>query len=226
MRNKLKFGKGAPMSFLSSVRCKEKPISTRKQVLHTVAIAFFGIALGTFSKFLDTTPANALPFLFQYLDLTNFLGRFAIWVLLGICISIYSNSAMRASINAFVFFLAMVGSYYLYSKLVAGFFPKSYAMIWFAFTAISPLLAFLCWYAKGKSRVSNVLSAIIIAVLFNMTFIYGWFYFAMRSILELMVFIVGLIILKRDTIKATMVMVASAIVLAVFLDLLIPFHFG
>lgn len=72
--NKTGFGKGAPMSFLSSVRCKEKPISTRKQVLHTVAIAFFGIALGTFSKFLDTTPANALPFLFQYLDLTNFLA--------------------------------------------------------------------------------------------------------------------------------------------------------
>lgn len=104
MRNKLKFGKGAPMSFLSSVRCKEKPISTRKQVLHTVAIAFFGIALGTFSKFLDTTPANALPFLFQYLDLTNFLGRFAIWALLGICISIYSNSAMRHPLTHLYFF--------------------------------------------------------------------------------------------------------------------------
>ena len=70
-----------------------------------------------------------------------------------------------------------------------------------------------------------MLSAIIIAVLFNMTFVYGWFYFAMRSILELLVFIVGLVVLKRDTIKATMMMVASAIVLAVFLDLLIPFHF-
>ena len=73
-------------------------------------------------------------------------------------------------------------------KYVAGFFPRSYAMIWFGFTAISPFLAFVCWYAKGKSKLAAILSMLILTVLFNMVFVYGWGYFEARSILELAVF--------------------------------------
>lgn len=124
----------------------------RKQVIDTIALLLFGIGLGIFSKFLDSTASNALPFIFEYLDLRNFLSRFAIWLFLALCISIYSRSSIRASLNVFVFFMGMVSSYYLYSKFAAGFFPKSYAMIWFGFTAVSPLLAFICWYAKGKAK--------------------------------------------------------------------------
>ena len=142
------------------------------------------------------------------------------------CISIYSNSSVRAAVNVFVFFAGMVTSYYLYSKFVAGFFPASYAMIWFGFTAVSPILAFICWYAKGESRLSFVLSSVIIAVLFNMTFVYGWIYFDMRSILELAGFLSGLAVLKRKTIGNSIMMTAMGIVLAFVLELLAPFHFG
>lgn len=214
------------MSFLNEIRCKEKPITISRQVVHTAAILFLGIALGTFSKFLDHTAMNKLPFIFEYLDITNFLGRFAIWILLAVCISVKSNSSIRAAINVFTFFTGMVASYYLYSKFVAGFFPRSYAMIWFGLTAISPLLAFICWYAKGKSISAFVLSSMIIAVLFHMTFIYGWIYFDMRSILELAVFICGLLVLKRNTIKDSIIMLIVGIILAFFLNLIIPFHFG
>lgn len=215
------------MSFFNNIRCKEKSISVCRQITDTIAILLLGIALGIFSKYLDSTASNEMPFLIVYLDVRNFLGRLAIWILLAVCISIYSNSSIRASINVFVFFIGMTSSYYLYSKLVAGFFPKNYAMIWFAFTAISPLLAFSCWYAKGTSRLSFVLSTIIIAVLFNMSFVYyRWSYFKMRSILELLVFICGVMILKRNTTKETFIMTFIGIVLAHVLDLLIPFHFG
>lgn len=114
-----------------------------KKILHSIAVLFFGIVLGTVSKFLDTTPSNELPFIIERLDVRNFLGRFAIWILIAVCISIYSNSSIRAAVNVFTFFLGMVTSYYLYSKFIAGFFPRSYAMIWFGLTAISPLLAFV-----------------------------------------------------------------------------------
>ena len=124
-------------TFLNNIRYKEKSISYSKQIRNTIAILFLGIVLGIFSKFLDNTASNDLPFIVELLDITNFLGRFAIWVLIGLCISIYSNSSIRASINVFVFFSGMVTSYYLYSKFVAGFFPRSYAMIWVGFTAIS-----------------------------------------------------------------------------------------
>lgn len=211
-------------AFLDSIRCVEKKISLNRQIINTAAITLFGVVSGAFSKFLDTTPANGLPFLFDYLDVRNFLGRFAIWTFIAVCISIYSLSAVRAAVNVFLFFAGMVLSYYLYSALIAGFFPRSYAMIWAGFTAVSPLLAFICWYAKGQSRISLILSAGILAVLFNMSFAYGMGYFNSRSLLEALTFICGCIVLKRQTGKESAMMLAVGVVMAVALDLAVPFQ--
>lgn len=212
--------------FLNNIRSVENTIPINRKIINTIAILCLGIALGTFSKFLDTMPVNKLPFVFSYLDVGNFMGRFAVWVLIALCISVYSNSSIRASINVFVFFIGMVTSYYLYSNYVAGFFPKSYAIIWFGFTALSPFLAFVCWYAKGKSKAAFTLSVVLLAVLFNMTFVYGWGYLEARSILELVVFIIGFIVLKRSTLKNSVLMGALGIVFAFLLAVIIPFHFG
>ena len=215
--------------FLNDIRCAENPISGNRKIIYTIAVFFLGIALGTFSKFLDFRQAQLPGVLMAIdgaLDIHNFLGRFAIWALIALCISVYSNSAIRASVNVFVFFLGMVTSYYLYSNYVAGFFPRSYAMIWFGFTMISPFLAFICWYAKGKSKSAWMLSAVILAVLFNMTFVYGWGYFEARSILELAVFMIGVAVLRRDTLKGSVLMGSVSIILACLLNTVVPFHFG
>ena len=217
------------IKFLNDIRNVEKPISNNRKIINTIAVLFLGIALGTFSKFLDFRQAELPSVLMAIdgaLDVHNFLGRFAIWVLIALCISIYSNSAIRASINVFAFFIGMVASYYLYSNYVAGFFPRSYAMIWFGFTIISPFLAFVCWYAKVKGKLAFMLSILILAVLFNMTFLYGWGYFEALSVLELAVFIIGLTVLRRDTLRSSVLMGTISIVLAFLLDMVIPFHFG
>lgn len=214
------------MNFFNRIRCANKQMPMSKKILHSIVVLFFGIVLGTVSKFLDTTPSNELPFIIERLDVRNFLGRFAIWILIAVCISIYSNSSIRAAVNVFTFFLGMVTSYYLYSKFIAGFFPRSYAMIWFGLTAISPLLAFVCWYAKGKSKSSLAISSLIIAVLFNMTFSYGWIYFDIYSSLELIVFICGLVILRRSTIKETIVTTAIGVIAAMILNMILPFYWG
>ena len=215
--------------FLNDIRCAENPISGNRKIINTIAAFFLGIALGIFSKFLDFRQAQLPGVLMAIdgaLDIHNFLGRFAIWALIALCISVYSNSAIRASVNVFVFFLGMVTSYYLYSNYVAGFFPRSYAMIWFGFTIISPFLAFICWYVKGKSKLAWMLSALILAVLFNMTFVYGWGYFEARSILELAVFMIGVAVLRRDTLKGSVLMGSVSIILACLLNTVVPFHFG
>ena len=215
--------------FLNDIRCAENPISGNRKIINTIAAFFLGIALGIFSKFLDFRQAQLPGVLMAIdgaLDIHNFLGRFAIWALIALCISVYSNSAIRASVNVFVFFLGMVTSYYLYSNYVAGFCPRSYAMIWFGFTMISPFLAFICWYAKGKSKLAWMLSALILAVLFNMTFVYGWGYFEARSILELAVFMIGVAVLRRDTLKGSVLMGSVSIILACLLNTVVPFHFG
>ena len=147
---------------------KQNPISNNGKIINTIAVLFLGIALGTFSKYLDFRQAElpgVLMAIDEAFDIHNFLGRFAIWVLIALCISIYSNSAIRAS----------------------------YAMIWFGFTAVSPLLSFVCWYFNAK------------------------------SVLEVIVFIIGLIVLRRDTLRSSALMGTISIVLAFLFNIIIPF---
>ena len=213
------------LNFLNNIRCVEKKISLKRQIINTAAIALLGITLGALSKFLDTVPVNHLPTLLQYLDVTNFLGRFAIWIFIAVCISIYSLSSIRAAINVLLFFAGMLLSYYLYSTFIAGFFPKSYAMVWVGFTVVSPLLAFICWYAKGQSRISLFLSAGIIAVLFNMSFVYGIGYFNSLSLLEALTFLCGCVVMKRQSMISTVIMIVIGVALAFVLNIAVPFTF-
>ena len=94
--------------FLNDIRCAENPISGNRKFINTIAVLSLGIALGIFSKFLDFRQAELPSVLMAIdgaLDVHNFLGRFAIWVLIALCISIYSNSAKRASVNVLCFLL-------------------------------------------------------------------------------------------------------------------------
>jgi len=104
--DKSKFVRVIMIKFLNDIRNAEKPISNNRKIINTIAVLFLGIALGTFSKILDFRQAELPSVLMAIdgaLDVHNFLGRFAIWVLIALCISIYSNSAIRASINVFAF---------------------------------------------------------------------------------------------------------------------------
>lgn len=214
------------IGFLDPIRSAEKDISISKKIINTIFILLLGLALGTFSKYLDYRQADLKGLLMcidEAFDLHNFLGEFSIWALLALCISIYSNSPLRASLNVFIFFLAMVTSYYLYSTYIAGFFPKTYAMIWFGFTLLSPILAFISWYSKGKGRWSFIIASLILGVLFIMTFFFGQWYIDLKSVLDLPVFIIGLIVLRRDSLKDTILMSISGIGLAIIIKIFFPF---
>lgn len=210
------------ISLLNNIRAPEYQNSIKKQLCSSISIMLLGIILGTFSKYLDCTAFNELPYLIEVLDVRNFLGRFSIWILLAICISVYSKTPIRASINTFVFFVGMVTSYYLYTKYIAGFFPRSYVLIWVGFTIISPVLAFICWYAKGNGIINFAISAGIIAVLFNLAFAYGMFYFDISYPLEVVVLMSGIAVLYRSP-KQTMALVGCAIIIAILLKITVLF---
>ncbi len=167
------------MDFLDKIRVPQKSDSTKRQIILTIGILLLGFCMGTLSKYLDYTQGH-LPVLLQAidnaLDFHNFLGGFAPWIVIAVCIAVYSHAPFRAAMNVFLFFVGFVASYYLYCNFVAGFFPRSYAMIWIAYTIVSPFLGFLCWYAKGKGWVAIILSAGILGVLVNTAFAYGMFY--------------------------------------------------
>lgn len=214
------------MSILNQIRGKEEPKAFRMRFVDSILILLLGIGLGIFSKFLDCTPSNELPAFLESLDVRNFLGRLAFWVVLGVWISVRSNSAVRASVNVFLFFFGMVASYYLYSWFIAGFFPRNYAMIWVGFTALSPLLAFMCWHARGEGTLPFVLSVFLLGVLYWCSFSGGWFYIRPRSNLELLTFLCGVMVLRRSTLKESVLLTVLGVALGFLLILIIPFHFG
>ncbi len=76
--------------------------------------------MGTFSKYLDYWQAN-LPALLHLIDssvdLHNFLGKLAPWIIIAVCIAVYSTTPIRAGTNVFVFFARMVSG-------ILGWFGK------------------------------------------------------------------------------------------------------
>ncbi len=202
----------------------ERPIW--RKILITACVLLLGLGMGTFSKYLDYHQARA-PFLLgiidERLDIHNFLGGFAPWILIAVCISIYSKTAVRSAMNVFVFFAGMLSGYYLYCNYVCGFFPRSYVMIWCWFTAISPLLAFICWYAKGKGKVALIISTGIIAILIRLAVYFGVFYISIRSGLDIIVLLIGIIVLRRP-LKEMVVMLGAGTVLAMLFCTIIPFY--
>lgn len=200
-------------------------ISRRKKILNTLLVFVFGLAMGIGTKFLDCIPSNLLPYFMEILDLRNFFGRIAIWYLLAVIISIYSKTPLRASVNVFVFFAGMLTGYYAYTRLFAGFYPdRAYLMIWIVLTALSPFLAFICWYAKGKGNTSLVISSLISALLFLQAFSFGMTYFNAPYILEVLVWAAGIAILYKSP-KQTAVMLVLSLVFAVTMRIVFPFMF-
>ncbi|MCM1188146.1 MAG: hypothetical protein NC180_13135 [Muribaculaceae bacterium] len=215
------------MDFLDKIRAPQKSDSIKRQALITIGILLFGIGMGWFSKYLDYRQAE-LPALLQVIDDTldfhNFLGGFAPWIVIAVCISVYSHTPVRAAVNVFFFFSGFVASYYLYSNFVAGFFPKSYAFIWIAFTIASPFLAFLSWYAKGTGFIALVLSSGILGALLNTAFAYGMFYIDIRSWLNVLMLLFGILVLHKS-VKETIAALGIAVVFDIVMEAVLPFGF-
>lgn len=142
----------------------------------TAAVILFGFALGVLQKWMDGTAANSFPLVIQKLDIGNYFGRLAIWILLATIISIYAESPLRAAINTFSFFISMLTGYYLYCNYILGFLPKSYMMMWIAISFAAFFMAYICWYAKGEGIVAIFISSVIMGVLLAQAVNLKWGY--------------------------------------------------
>lgn len=58
-------------------------------------------------------------------------------------------------------------------------------MIWLVLTAVSPIFAVACWYAKGKGIIAVVISSIILMFITSQTFVLGFGDFDIAYIPEL-----------------------------------------
>ena len=200
--------------------------SKKDKILCTASSLIAGILLGVFSKWLDSIALDNNIWwhrIIEKLDLGNFFSEMAIWLLISLAIAVFSSSALMAALNVFAFFAGMCAAYHLYSILFAGFNPSSYMVIWYAITLVSPVLAALCWYAKGKGTIPIFLDIGIMAVFTLSCFSLGFFYVDLRGILYLLVFIGATAILYRNP-KQTAISISAGFLVALLLNPLWPFR--
>ena len=212
------------IKILERTRTAEKDMPLSKQIIRTLGIILLGFALGVLQKWMDEMPDNVLPVILQTLDLRNYFGRFAIWILLATVISVYSKSPLRATVNTFSFFISMLAGYYIYCNFVLGFLPRTYMMMWIVISFATPFMAYICWFAKGNGPVAIVISGMIIGVLFAQAFsiIYGFYvYYAM----DVITWLISIVILLRKP-RETAMEIGISFVTACLYQLFMPYWIG
>lgn len=211
------------INFLKQVRDEDRTLTFSKKIVNTTMILVLGILLGIFSKYLDNMTLSDNIWwhnILEFLDLGNVFSMLGIWLLIALCISIYSTTPLRASINVFLFFLGMNITYHLYTIVFAGFNPLNYMMIWYGLTLFSPILAFICWYSKGNGIIPMIIRICIITVMILCSFYIGMWYFDFVSIIDTIIFIATLVVLY-DTAKKTLIELTVALIVAFIIRLFI-----
>lgn len=210
-------------SFLEKIRKPRTDIPLNKQIAETIGIILFGLVLGVLQKWIDGTAANALPVVMQQLDIGNYFGRLAIWILLATIISVYAKSPLRAAINTFFFFISMLAGYYLYCNYILGFLPKTYMMIWIVISFATFFMAYICWYAKGEGIIAIFISSMIMGVLlaqaFHLSITRGFY---MYHFLEVLTWIMSVILLRRKP-KEYAMEIGLSVVIAFVYQLIMPY---
>lgn len=118
-----------------------------------------GVVLGLAAKLVDSPNINPI---FDAIG-----GRLGIWVFVAALLSVFSYSPKLAAVKIFAFFGSMLTVYYVYTTFVLHFFPERAIVFWSICAVVSPVCAYIMWYARGRGLFSNIVSALPITVLLS-----------------------------------------------------------
>lgn len=203
-------------AWLYNIRKPNRDTKLSEQIANSILVLVFGVTLGVGAKWLDSVPFNNAiwwQYILGILDLRNVFSEFAIWLLIALAVSVYSRTPLRASLSAFLFFAGMCISYHLYTIVFSGFNPQRYMMIWYGLTLLAPVLAFICWFGKGETKISVIIDMLILAVMMPLCFAIGFWYFDVTRIINVLIFAGSVSVLYSGP-KQTVISLLGAVVLS------------
>jgi hypothetical protein len=152
------FGGCAYMEYLDNIRTTEKTSSTKTRMIAATVFFLLGICLGTFSKYLDYRQAElpaVMQAIDQALDLHNFLGGLSPWILIAVCISVYSCTAVIAAVDVFLFFSGNLYSRFFRDLRIPAFSGALYSCFFgtsvFPFFSGNPVVYSVCNYNTERT---------------------------------------------------------------------------
>ena len=119
-----------------------KKSNTKEKVFSIVMAIILGLIMGLLAKIVDNPTYFNLIF-------TNIGDRLGIWIFVATLLSVFTYSPKLAAVKVFAFFVAMLTVYYAYTTFFLHFFPKREIIFWSVCAMLSPVSAYIMWYARG-----------------------------------------------------------------------------
>lgn len=126
----------------------------KKLILNPISMLIVGLLLGIISRLLDIYTNN----------FGNIFSSIAIWIFLGVLISIYSKSKKEAMKNILPFCIGMLITYYTTAIITKGVYDNTFIIGWTIFALLSPIFAYFTWMTKEKGIFPKIISIGIILV--------------------------------------------------------------
>ncbi len=133
-----------------------------KKILNPICMFGCGLLLGVVSRLLDIYTQN----------LGNIFSQFAIWILIGTVISIYSKTQKKAMINILSFCIGMLITYYFVAFITKGVYSSIFIIGWTVFALCSPIMAYFTWLSKEKGIFPKIICVGIVLVSFLSSIIF------------------------------------------------------
>ncbi len=187
------------LKILNKTRKVSGKMSVPKQIMTTFFALLFGGAMGIVAKLLEVNKLPSFLNFLNWLDWSNFLGRMALWIFIAVCLAVFSKSPLKAGINVFAFFVGMLIGYYVWTSVFTGHSPAMpNLMRWLILAVVSPFLAFLVWYARGRGALAIGISSVLIAIFCCLAFNLNFADFRIVYIPEFILWLASIGILFKD----------------------------
>ena len=96
--------------------------------------------------------------------LGNVFSSISVFILIGVLIVLKSKTRKDAMLNVFLFFIAMLITYYITAMITHGVYGKRFIIGWGIVAFLSPILAYFAYFIKDNRTISKIIKIGIILV--------------------------------------------------------------